>query len=93
MMMPNRGKVIKAFDEAKELIWTDDDEYTVGYNNGLEAGKNIALTLLKEQEAVVRCNDCKWFKWGDSNDETVYCKLHERCHDWNWFCADGERKG
>ena len=47
----DREKVIEAFDEAKELVWTDDDEYTVGYNNGLEAGKNIALTLLKEQEA------------------------------------------
>ena len=48
----DREKVIEAFDEAKELVWTDDDEYTVGYNNGLEAGKNIALALLKEQEAV-----------------------------------------
>ena len=50
--MAELEKVIKAFDEAKELVWTDDDEYTVGYNNGLEAGKNIALTLLKGQEEV-----------------------------------------
>ena len=50
--MPDREKVIEAFDEAKELVWTNDDEYTVGYNNGLEAGKNIALAMLKEQEAV-----------------------------------------
>lgn len=48
--MPDKEKVIETFDEAKELVWTDDDEYTVGYNNGLEAGKNIALALLKEQE-------------------------------------------
>ena len=48
--MPDMKKVSEAFDEAKELVWTDDDEYTVGYNNGLEAGKNIALAMLKEQE-------------------------------------------
>lgn len=46
-------KVIEAFDDAKELVWLDDDEYTVGYNDGIEAGKNITLAMLKEQEAVV----------------------------------------
>ena len=50
--MIDREKVIEAFDEVKELVWLDDDEYTVGYNDGLEAGKNIAIALLKEQEAV-----------------------------------------
>ena len=45
----DREKVIKAFDDAKELVWMEDDEYTVGYNAGIEAGKNITLALLKEQ--------------------------------------------
>lgn len=44
-------KVIKAFDDAKELVWLEDDEYTVGYNNGIEACKNIILSLLKDREA------------------------------------------
>ena len=48
----DREKIIKTFNDAKELVFTDDDEYTIGYNNGLEAGKNIALVLLKEQESV-----------------------------------------
>ena len=49
----DKEKVIKAFDDAKEeFVWFKDDEYTVGYNAGIEAGKNIALALLKEQEAV-----------------------------------------
>lgn len=56
--MADIEKVIEAFDEAKELVWTDDDEYTVGYNNGLEAGKNIAIALLKEHEAV----ETTWFE-------------------------------
>jgi DNA-directed RNA polymerase subunit RPC12/RpoP len=55
----DREKVIETFDEAKELVWTDDDEYTVGYNNGLEVGKNIALAMLKEQETKYpKCEKC-----------------------------------
>lgn len=49
-------KVIEAFDNAKELVWLEDDEYTVGYNSGIEAGKNITLALLKEQEPVKPVN-------------------------------------
>lgn len=48
--MIDREKVIKAFDDAKELVWLEDDEYTVGYNAGIEAGKNIAFALLKEDD-------------------------------------------
>jgi len=40
---------------------------------------------------VVRCYECKWYKWGDPDAETVYCQLHGRCHEYNWYCADGER--
>ena len=50
MISCDAEKIAEAFDEAKELVWADDDEYTVGYNNGLEAGKGIAIELLKEQE-------------------------------------------
>ena len=49
----DREKIIKAFDEAKELVWRDDDEYAVGYNNGLDAGKDIAISLLEEQESLL----------------------------------------
>ena len=51
--MIDRENIIKAFDDAKEeFVWLKDDEYTVGYNAGIEAGKNIALALFKEQEPV-----------------------------------------
>lgn len=51
--MIDRENIIKAFDDAKEeFVWLKDDEYTVGYNAGIEAGKNIALALLKEQKPV-----------------------------------------
>ena len=51
--MVDREKVIiDRFDSEKDLVWTDDDQFSMGYNNGLEVGKNIALELLKEQEPV-----------------------------------------
>ena len=47
-----------------------------------------ALELLKEQEAVVRCKDCKYYdhfngcmSWHDVNSSND-----------NWYCADGERR-
>lgn len=66
----DESKIIEAFDKEKDEVWTDDDQFTMGYNNGLEMGKNIALELLKEQEAVEpvpdynirywRCPKCNW---------------------------------
>lgn len=49
----DREKIInEAFDEAITEVWYDDDYFNIGYNNGLEEGRRIALALLKEPEAV-----------------------------------------
>ena len=84
----DKEKVNEAFDEAKELVWTDDDEYTVGYNNGLEAGKNIAIDLLKEQKELVRCADCRHAEVSQSG--LIKCRGIFRSRE--WYCADGERR-
>ena len=51
--------------------------------------------LLKEQEAVVHCKDCKH---GEIHGIDVECVAHEEVsydpepwHPLDWFCADGER--
>ena len=72
----DREKVIKAFDDAKELVWRDDDEYTVGYNNGIEAGKNITLSMLKEQET----------KWIHREDLDFKDKLG--CNHFHGMCGN-----
>lgn len=66
--------------------------------------KTDALALLKEQEAVVRCKDCKWW---DKKDDSNYGYCHACKHGYysdhweigiyrtykgDWFCADGERR-
>jgi hypothetical protein len=51
-----------------------------------------ALALLKEQEAVVRCKDCKYGEpWG----VLIGCGTSKGfgiTHKPDWYCADGERK-
>ena len=51
-----------------------------------------AYDLLKEQEAVVRCKDCKhWCKaLIQCSKFTVNGVAH--CTSPEWFCADGEQK-
>ena len=60
-----------------------------------------ALALLKEQEAVVLCKDCKHggcrTQKLDGSIFRVVCKKHgtkknEVWMDADWFCADGERR-
>lgn len=47
--------------------------------------------LLKEQETVVRCKDCKHCKYPES--EKDWCKKgHLHGNAKTWFCADGERR-
>jgi len=48
-----------------------------------------ALVLLKEQEAVVRCKDCKW---NSGTAEKPFCMMRSVPSPADWFCADGERK-
>lgn len=44
--------------------------------------------MIKEQEPIVRCKDCK--KIGYTNSHW-FCKWLNRCVDEDWFCADGLR--
>ena len=44
-----------------------------------------ALVLLKEQEAVVRCKDCKHYM-------TIHCNCGGCFISDDWYCADGERR-
>ena len=55
------------------------------------------LALLKEQEAVVRCKDCRhWLPMDrfhqDYHPGRGYCELNCWVRDFDWFCADGERR-
>ena len=59
---------------------------------GLGSKMDDIVALLKEQEVVIRCKDCK-FRYFDQ-DNIPYCELpdHEVYPSDDWFCADGIRK-
>ena len=90
--MPDREKVINAIECCIDgcLCAECDYEGTEGCWNKVLL--TDALALLKEQEAVVRCKDCRWAEVSDN--EHTWCDHvdHEFCHKNDWFCADGERK-
>ena len=60
--------------------------------NGIMAYIDEGAELLKEQETIVRCKDCKYWR-----QNTEFCGRWSvgnvaRHTPLDWFCADGERR-
>ena len=91
--MPDRENVIKGMEQFRA-----DLKPFCGNHADWERF-DAGLSMLKEQEAVVRCKDCKYAYLTDDG-ECKYCEMEkddndslvERYRSWDWFCADGERK-
>ena len=81
--MPDRKNVIRLIEEEISVCESVNQCYRT---IDLPALRDI-LALLKEQEAIVRCKDCK-------NFDGLDCKVNDITNimDTNWFCADGKRK-
>lgn len=86
--MPDSEKVIRAWE-----IFRKSNPYEICNGREFRAfaepeycmGQMIedTISLLNEQEAVVRCKDCKRYYANGGNCDQVLAE---------WFCADGERK-
>ena len=55
------------------------------------------LAMLKEQEIVVRCKDCRYGLYCTDRETTYQCFKWNSgefgmIHEQNWFCADGVKK-
>ena len=81
--------------EAIEAIIANypSENYTI-----LREALDMAIILLKEQETIVRCKDCKFAKKSvhRSKEDEYKCILSEfeglyDYHNKDWFCADGEK--
>lgn len=73
----------KAFDEAKKRVWE-----SAGYFRGLEAGREVALELLKEKqklkvfkehEYIVKCAEGGLQLMPDVMQELIRCKDCKHC--------------
>ena len=89
-------KVIKA----TELLDDFFNEYRAVYYISPHEAWEIIKDALKEQEAVVRCKDCKHATITADGKMCKYCAMdtddfgdrRDVYHDADWFCADGERQ-
>ena len=86
--MTDRETVVKELEGVLDWLFEGEDRKCVAAYRAVED----ALELLKEQEAVVRCKDCKYWRQNT-----------EFCGRWSvgnaaqhtppdWYCADGERR-
>ena len=61
--------------------------FTAKHLEDMAQWSDDAISLLKEQETVVRCKDCKHWWYGN------YCDKHGKGQEnADWFCADGEKR-
>ena len=84
--MPDRKKVMSWLEGLAQQDWRmfhSDSEVQVIAES--------ALALLKKQEAVVRCKDCKHWERRECGSYGT-CEERDGFFDADWFCADGERK-
>ena len=67
------------------------DEYT---EDELKIFAHDAIVLLKEQEKIVQCKDCKYYRYyGPDSYEYSECTIEMTDRPIpTWFCAGGERR-
>lgn len=97
--MIDREKVIK---KLAVTIQSDSEKWNT-IELPIEEAKDI-LALLKEQETVVRCKDCKHKPTINKNsriemsfpDDVCPCLCDDPFYSWcpkdNWFCGNGESR-
>ena len=93
--MLDREKVIQAMEWCQENA-CEGCPYDTHNNESCGISDDI-LTLLKEQEAVVRCKDCKFafFKTGLVPENHIFCtnlytERGQAVKQDDWFCGDGK---
>ena len=104
--MPDREKVIKGVEHCfhgQECCGDIECPYYIEHLSDCccleECQENLkadVIALLKEQEAIVQCKDCKHGRrMKTENGIEVYCENNriERIFcEQDWFCADGRRR-
>lgn len=97
--MAELDKVIKAYDSCKNPWNRKCDECPFEKeccHDGLPTFLiKDALELLKEQQKIVRCKDCRFTQEPIIEDyigKRIWCNRLDKYFDNDWFCADGERK-
>ena len=86
------------FEKARTKPCIPGEDWARGYNDGIMAGKNITLGMLKDGKLVIHCNECKHavmtyygqvkyckFWQADGNGDPLYLSS-------DFYCACAELK-
>ena len=100
--MADREKVIKALEYCigRNGCWSDDNHEECPWiskcREDSSSLKRDAIELLKEQEKIIRCKDCRHWIGGGIDDKDNFipprCTLFNELQTANWFCPAGQRK-
>lgn len=94
--MPDSEKVIRAVDSCFDY-WLDQHRYIHPSEfETVRRRKAEAIAMLKEQQQIVRCKDCRYGQYCADGETTYQCfKWNSNefgaLHEQDWFCADGVR--
>lgn len=92
--MLDRNGTIKRLQDSLKVVngWCCRTDSLDDPIMNVERAMEDALELLKEQEPVVRCKDCKHQNWVNAETGCIVCKIGRGTNAPDWYCADGERR-
>ena len=95
MPMPEKCSDCIFCNDNCSCVASDYDGLGINVGCAYRTGRRDIRCPLKEQEAVVRCKDCKHYEPDEYcpgfGDCMGACDNLVNVHE-NWFCADGERR-
>lgn len=84
-----------AHDWLNEIV-TNQEGWRMFYSDSeTKSCAEAVLALLKEQETVVRCKDCRHCYFASNRipcEQSLMCAKTGNNITPDWFCADGERR-
>lgn len=82
------NKLFEAIEQ--ERPYCPDNDYDIGYNNGLVMAQ--AIVLERDVVEVVQCKDCKLSLVSLAEQGKFCCSAFGLCFDKDFFCSNGERR-
>lgn len=81
----------------QDAIYAFEKELSAKYNKrelaiGFVGVKSILENLSSVQPEIIRCKDCKHRDPEDKKSDCGHDILWQLSRDYNWYCADAERR-
>lgn len=95
MEMIDKEKVIKGLEKCRRCECDNCTEKDASYAPwdcpAYDDFVDNAITLLKEQPEIIRCEECVYAEQ-ERVDYEIWCPVTCSLRSLDWFCADGTRR-